>query len=144
MFKIMSSGKPNLVAGSKSLRYVSTVQSGRNYFIKFIAVGNSWDECGFYLNGGNWPFAVARIMAGSPYSDTTGLVKVKKGRTCQFMVTCTSVPNFTIGSPCFQLVEYTHSGDRYFYKVKAVGKIGQASGIYLVKSVTPGAVLKIV
>lgn len=143
-FKIMSSSKPNLVAGSKAFRYVSTVASGQNYFIEFIAIGNPWDECGFYLNGGNLPIAVARIMAGTPYSDTTGLVKVKKNKTYQFMITCTSVPNFTIGSPCFKLVGYTHSGNQYFYKVKAVGKIGQASGVYLVKSLKPEAILKIV
>ena len=143
-FKITSSSKPNLVAGSKSIKYVSTVKSGHDYFIKFIAIGKPWDECGFYLNGGNLPFAIARIMAGTPYSDTTGLVKVKKDQTYQFMITCISVPNFTIGSPCFKLVGYTHSGNQYFYKVKAIGKIGQASGVYLVESIKPDAILQIV
>lgn len=143
-FKITSSSKPKLVAGSKSFRYVSTVTSGQNYFIKFIAIGEPWDKCGFYLNGGSWPFAVARIMAGSPYSDTTGRVKVKKGQTYQFLITCTSVPNFTVGSPCFRLVGYKNSGNKYFYKVKAVGKIGQASGIYLMKTEIPAAVLEII
>jgi hypothetical protein len=144
-FKITSSGKPSLVAGSKSFRYVSTAQSGSNYFITFRATGDAWEECGFYLNGGNLPVAIARIMQGTPILDTTGLVNVKKGQTYQFMVTCTSVPNFTIGSPCFRLVGSSHSGDRYFYKVKAVGNVGQASGIYLMKTTEiPEAVLKIV
>ena len=143
-FKITSSSEPSFAAGSKSFQYVSTKQSGSNYFIKFSAVGKPGDGCGFYLDSGKRPVAIAKITAGTPHSDTTGLVKVKKGQTYQFMITYTSVPKFTIGSPSFRLVGSTHSGNRYFYKVKAVGKVGQASGIYLENPKTPVAVLKVI
>ncbi|HBG56212.1 MAG TPA: hypothetical protein DDW99_08100, partial [Ruminococcaceae bacterium] len=71
-FKITSSGRPSLAAGSKSFRYVSTARSGNDSFIRFSAVGKAGDGCGFYLNGGKKPVAVAAILADVPRSDTTG------------------------------------------------------------------------
>ena len=65
MFKITSSSKPSLAAGSKSFQYVSTVQSGHDYFIKFSAIGKAGDGCGFYLNGGKLPVAIATINSTS-------------------------------------------------------------------------------
>ena len=60
-FKITAAGKPAFGAGSSSFRLVSQSQSGNDYFFKFQAVGRPGDGCGFYLNGGKTPIAIATI-----------------------------------------------------------------------------------
>ena len=70
-FKITSSHRPLLTAGSKSFRHVSTRQSGNHYFIKFSAVGKAGDGCGFYLDDGKRPVAVARIAVKTSKAFTT-------------------------------------------------------------------------
>ena len=142
-FKITANGKPSLVAGSNSFRYVSTKRSGNNYFVKFQATGKAGNGCGFYLNENRLPIAVATITNIPFKSDTTGLVSIKKNSTYQFMITSASRPYFAIGSSAFRLVSSSSSGNRYFFKAKAVGNPGQASGAYVNYSEKPVAVLKV-
>ena len=142
-FKITANGKPSLVAGSNSFRYVSTKRSGNNYFVKFQATGKAGNGCGFYLNENRLPIAVATITNIPFKSDTTGLVSIKKNSTYQFMITSASRPYFAIGSSAFRLVSSSSSGNRYFFKTKAVGNPGQASGAYVNYSTKPVAVLKV-
>ena len=142
-FKITANGKPSLVAGSNSFRYVSTKRSGNNYFVKFQATGKVGNGCGFYLNENRLPIAVATITNIPFKSDTTGLVSIKKNSMYQFMITSASRPYFAIGSSAFRLVSSSSSGNRYFYKTKAVGNPGQASGAYVNYSAKPVAVLKV-
>lgn len=74
-------------------------------------------------------------QASSTYtSDTTGNVDVKSGETYQFKITSLNgqTPNFGIGSPsAFRLVASSQTGNDYFFKVQAVGNIGDACGIYI-------------
>jgi len=142
-FKITANGKPSLVAGSNSFRYVSTKRSGNNYFVKFQATGKVGNGCGFYLNENRLPIAVATITNIPFKSDTTGLVSIKKNSTYQFMITSASRPYFAIGSSAFRFVSSSSSGNRYFFKAKAVGNPGQASGAYVNYSEKPVAVLKV-
>ena len=142
-FKITANGKPSLVAGSNSFRYVSTKRSENNYFVKFQATGKVGNGCGFYLNENRLPIAVATITNIPFKSDTTGLVSIKKNSTYQFMITSVSRPYFAIGSSAFRLVSSSSSGNRYFFKTKAVGNPGQASGAYVNYSTKPVAVLKV-
>lgn len=66
-------------------------------------------------------------------SDTTGNVNVKAGDTYQFKITSLDgkVPTFGIGSPSFKLVASSYEGNDYYFKVQAVGNIGDACGIYI-------------
>ena len=142
-FKITASSAPSLVAGSRSFKYVSTKKSGNDYFIKFQATGRVGDGCGFYLDTGKLPVAVATITTVPFKSDTTGTVSVMKNKNYQFMITSASRPYFAIGSSAFRFVSSSSSGNRYFFKAKAVGNPGQASGAYVNYSEKPVAVLKV-
>ena len=143
-FKITSSGRPSLAAGSKSFRYVSTRQSGSNYFIKFSAVGKVGDGCGFYLNGIKRPVAVATIHADVPRSDTTGNFTVPQGGTYTFKITSSGRPSLAAGSKSFRYVSTRQSGSNYFIKFSAVGKAGEGCGFYLNGVKVPVAVANIV
>ena len=142
-FKITSSGRPSLVAGSKSFRYVSTARSGNDSFIKFSAVGKAGDGCGFYLNGGRKPVAVAAILADVPRSDTTGNFTVPQGGTYTFKITSSGRPSLVAGSKSFRYVSTARSGNDSFIKFSAVGKAGDGCGFYLNGGRKPVAVATI-
>ena len=143
-FKITSSARPTLLAGSSSFRYVSTKQSGSNYFIKFSAVGKAGDGCGFYLNGGKSPVAIASILADIPHSDTTGNFTVPQGKTYTFKITSSSKPTLVAGSSSFRYVSTKQSGSNYFIKFSAIGKAGDGCGFYLNGGKQPTAVAEII
>ncbi len=68
----------------------------------------------------------------SAKSDTGSKLTVKKGHSYQFKITATSHPKFVAGSNGVFKVAYKGSkGNNYFYKVTAIGKVGQATGFYL-------------
>ena len=78
-------------------------------------------------------------------SDTTGDVNVKAGETYQFKITSLDgkVPTFGIGSPSFKLVASSNTGNDYYFKVQAVGNIGDACGIYINSDPNKVAVLHV-
>lgn len=78
-------------------------------------------------------------------SDTTGNVSVKAGDTYQFKITSLDgkVPTFGIGSPSFKLVAQSSQGNDHFFKVQAVGNIGDACGIYINSDPNKVAVLHV-
>lgn len=78
-------------------------------------------------------------------SDTTGNVDVKAGDTYQFKITSLDgkVPTFGIGSPSFKLVAQSSQGNDHFFKVQAVGNIGDACGIYINSDPNKVAVLHV-
>lgn len=78
-------------------------------------------------------------------SDTTGNVSVKAGDTYQFKITSLDgkVPTFGIGSPSFKLVASSNTGNDYYFKVQAVGNIGDACGIYINSDPNKVAVLHV-
>lgn len=78
-------------------------------------------------------------------SDTTGNVYVKAGDTYQFKITSLDgkVPTFGIGSPSFKLVASSNTGNDYYFKVQAVGNIGDACGIYINSDPNKVAVLHV-
>ncbi len=143
-FKITSSGKPTLVAGSSSFRYVSTAKSGNDYFIKFSAVGKAGDGCGFYLDGSKSPVAIASILADIPHSDTTGNFTVPQGKTYTFKITSSSKPTLVAGSSSFRYVSTKQSGSNYFIKFSAIGKAGDGCGFYLNGGKSPVAIATII
>ena len=78
-------------------------------------------------------------------SDTTGNVYVKAGDTYQFKITSLDgkVPTFGIGSPSFKLVAQSSQGNDHYFKVQAVGNIGDACGIYINSDPNKVAVLHV-
>ena len=75
-------------------------------------------------------------------SDTTGNVDVVAGNTYQFKITSTNgaVPQFAVAGDgsIFKLVAQSNEGNDYFFKVQAVGTVGQVCGVYVNKEATPG------
>lgn len=128
-FMITSAARPTFGVGSGSFKLVSSFSSGNRYYYRVQAVGSAGQGSGFYVNGRS--IAVANIIAPVSSSDTTGTFSVKKGNTYQFMITSTGRPSFAVGSGSFKLVSSSTSGNKYYYKIQAVGNIGEGSGIYL-------------
>lgn len=60
-FKITTNGVPELKAGSPSFTLLRQHCEGNDHFFMFKAIGKPGDGCGFYLNGGSKPVAVATI-----------------------------------------------------------------------------------
>jgi hypothetical protein len=133
-FKITSlDGKePTFGVGSGSLTVTKVGKSGNDYFFKITAVGKVGDEVGVYVNGTR--STVAKITAGSSSIkvDTGAKLTVAKGKTYQFKVTASSKPTFTSGnSAVFTTAVAGQKGNDYFFKVTAVGKSGDCTGIYI-------------
>lgn len=80
-------------------------------------------------------------------SDTTGNVNVVAGGTYQFKITSTdgSVPQFAVAGDgsIFKPVAQSNEGNDYFFKVQAVGTVGQVCGVYVNKEATPVATLTV-
>lgn len=80
-------------------------------------------------------------------SDTTGNVDVVAGNTYQFKITSTNgaVPQFAVAGDgsIFKLVAQSNEGNDYFFKVQAVGTVGQVCGVYVNKEATPVATLAV-
>lgn len=80
-------------------------------------------------------------------SDTTGNVDVVAGNTYQFKITSVdgTVPQFAVANDgaVFKLVAQSNEGKDYFFKVQAVGTVGQVCGVYVNKEATPVATLTV-
>lgn len=80
-------------------------------------------------------------------SDTTGNVNVAAGNTYQFKITSVdgTVPQFAVAGDgaIFKLVAQSNEGNDYFFKVQAVGTVGQVCGVYVNKEATPVATLTV-
>lgn len=80
-------------------------------------------------------------------SDTTGNVDVVAGNTYQFKITSVdgTVPQFAVANDgaVFKLVAQSNEGNDYFFKVQAVGTVGQVCGVYVNKEATPVATLTV-
>lgn len=80
-------------------------------------------------------------------SDTTDNVNVVAGGTYQFKITSVdgTVPQFAVAGDgsIFKLVAQSNEGNDYFFKVQAVGTVGQVCGVYVNKEATPVATLTV-
>ncbi len=64
--------------------------------------------------------------------------------TYQFKLTSSTKPAFVSGSPkAFTVMFKGHTGNDYFYQIKAVGKAGQGAGFYLNGAKTPVSIATI-
>ncbi len=70
--------------------------------------------------------------------DTGAKLTVNSGKTYQFKITASTKPTFACGNGSAFKVTYVGSkGHDYFFKAKAVGKAGQATGFYVNGEKTP-------
>jgi alpha-mannosidase len=77
--------------------------------------------------------------------DTGSQLSVEVGKTYQFKITASSKPTFVCGSDAVFLVDYAGSvGNDYFFKVTAIGAVGQSAGFYVNGEKTPRTVGTIV
>lgn len=90
-------------------------------------------------------FSAASVISNTPPTisnnvkiDTGKTLTVKAGRTYRFKLTANSKPTFVSGNTkVFSVIYKGHTGNDYFYEVKAIGKIAQGAGFYLNGSKTP-------
>lgn len=85
-------------------------------------------------------------------SDTTGNLSLKQGSSYTLKITCTDKngaavkPIFTVGNSKVLKVQFLkQSGSNFYYKITAIGKVGQETGIYTaakgIEAVRQGKVL---
>ena len=89
---------------------------------------------------------VIPVAASTYASDTTGYVDIAQGNTYQFKITSLdgNVPNFGIGnSNAIALVSQSQEGNNYFFKVQAIGQVGDEVGIYINRDANKVATLRI-
>ncbi len=92
-----------------------------------------YDEDGYELD--DYEVAkcdVTALATPEAISDTTHDFSVAQGATYQFKITSTTAPVVTYGTAgVFAGVLASHTGNDYFYKITATGKVGAQTGIYL-------------
>lgn len=78
-------------------------------------------------------------------SDTGSTLSIGGGFTYQFAITSLdgNVPYFAVAGNSFKTTYVGNSGNTYYYKVTAVGKVGDAAGVYINHGATPSTVITI-
>lgn len=140
-------GMPPVVEiDSESFRAELASQEGNDYFWKVYALGSSGETCNVTVNG----TCVARLTAvsaapasGLVVSDTTAPFTVAAGGSYQFRLTADAMPSMAAGSPCFTVEYVGNDGKDWFFKVYAIGNVGDACGFYVNLAPTPVAVATI-
>jgi len=131
-FKITSTDgtEPTFTVGGSGLTVTKVGKSGNAYYYKITATGTVGTSVGVYVNGTRT--SVATITASTISIDTGATIKVKVGATYTFKVTSSTKPTFTTGnSATFAVTKTSVSGTSYYYTVKATGKAGASTGIYV-------------
>ena len=144
----------NYLAGENLGNGVATI-TAKNYSESFDVLNKGTltavveDDFGMILEEyGEAKVAVTVIpVAASTYaSDTTGYVDIAQGNTYQFKITSLdgNVPSFGIGnSNAIALVSQSQEGNNYFFKVQAIGQVGDEVGIYINRDANKVATLRI-
>ncbi len=145
-FRITSGSRPSFVVGTPGVFDVQFAgQRDQSYFYRVVPTGTAGQQAGVYVNGG--PRLLVLTVgkgAAAVASDTTAPFTVRRGGEYQFRLTAKSKPRFTAGSPGFSVSFVRREGSRWYFKVRAVGRSGQACGFYINQSKTPVAVARIV
>ena len=132
---------PAMTLGNGNFRVELASRSGNDYFFKVYVQGNAGSTCGVFVDG---QYLLTLTVGGSAVvSDTTAPFTVARGGTYQFKLTAAQRPAFVAGSPCFTVEYAGNIGNDWFYKVHAVGKVGEASGFYINGAPAPVAVATI-
>ena len=98
------------------------------------ADGNDVDEDTFC--SGECDITAIPVRKVTHISDTTKNFSLAQGASYQFKITSSdgSEPAMSVGSGSLAVTKVGKSGNAYFFKVTAVGKVGDQVGVYLDKS----------
>ena len=134
---------PFLTVDNANFRVEFASQEGNDYFFKIHAQGAAGSTAVVSVNGVSLLTATVGGSAAGVISDTTAPFTVAQGGTYQFRLTASARPSFAAGSASFTVEYAGQSGSDYFYKVHAVGNVGDGCGFYINGEAAPVAVAAI-
>lgn len=86
----------------------------------------------------------ATTTAATFKSDTGSKISVVSGKTYQFKITSTGAkPTFAVGSKNFTVKANGAKGHDYYFVVKASGKVGSQTGVYINSQKKPSTIMTI-
>ncbi len=138
-FKI--TGASSFYAGTSSVFKTEQVKRyGNDVYYKITAIGKPGQSTGFYMAAAGQPVQkVCVVTVGAAAattvlkSDTNVDFSIKQKASYQFKITAPGIKsiNFNTGTAgVFGITFVRHTGDDFIYKITAIGKPGQETGIY--------------
>ncbi len=134
---------PVMTVSNANFRVELASQEGSDYFFKIYAQGAAGSTALVSVNGTPLLTATVGGSATGVISDTTAPFTVAQGGTYQFRLTASERPSFAAGSASFTVEYAGQIGGDYFYKVHAVGNVGDGCGFYINGEAAPVAVATI-
>lgn len=131
------SGATSFYTGTSGVFAVSFVGNSGGYtYYRITAIGQPGQSAGIYMSNGTVAkkVCVATVTPIQVVSDTNADFELVPTASYQFKITApgASKVSFTAGtSGVVQVSQVKHSGNDFYYKVTAVGKAGQKTGIYV-------------
>ena len=144
-FKLTSTdgSAPVVTVSGSAFRVLTVSQDGNDFYVKIYAVGAPGSTSDVYVNGVRVATATVGSVCGGVLSDTTAPFTVRQGETYQFRLTSDTMPSMTAGSSSFTVEYAGNSGRDWFFKVHAVGEIGDGCGFYVNGAPFPVAIAHI-
>lgn len=134
---------PTLTVDGSAFRVGSVSQDGNDYYVKIYAVGAPGAAGDVRVNGVKVAEAAVGSVYGGVLSDTTAPFTVRQGEAYQFRLTSDAMPVMTAGSSSFRVEYAGNIGRDWFYKVYAVGQVGDGCGFYVNDAPFPTAIAHI-
>ena len=134
---------PTLTVDGSAFRVGSVSQDGNDYYVKIYAVGAPGAAGDVRVNGVKVAEATVGSVYGGVLSDTTAPFTVRQGEAYQFRLTSDAMPVMTAGSSSFRVEYAGNIGCDWFYKVYAVGQVGDGCGFYVNGAPFPTAIAHI-
>ena len=134
---------PVLTVNNSNFTVTLASQNGRDYFYVITCAGTPGSTAAVSVDGKYLLTATVGGSASGVVSDTTHPFTVAQGGTYQFRLTAAARPSFAAGSASFTVEYAGNSGNDWFYKVHAVGQVGDGCGFYINGEAQPVAVATI-
>lgn len=134
---------PVMTVENASFRVEFASQEGSDYFFRIVPQGAAGSTAQIFVNGVRLLTATVGGGDSAVVSDTTHPFTVAQGGTYQFRLTASERPDFAAGSPSFTVEYAGQIGSDYFFKVHAIGNVGDGCGFYINKESAPVAVATI-
>lgn len=134
---------PTLTVDGSAFCVGSVLQDGNDYYVKIYAVGAPGAAGDVHVNGVKVAEAAVGSVYGGVLSDTTAPFTVRQGEAYQFRLTSDAMPVMTAGSSSFRVEYVGNIGRDWFYKVYAVGQVGDGCGFYVNGAPFPTAIAHI-
>lgn len=122
---------PNGTATVKAVDFDSTFASENKATLVAKLLDADGDEDDSYSQAETQLTAIAKP---DYISDTNKDISVVSGKTYQFKITSSTAPRFTLGTDgIFTIAPVVHPAgtNDYYYTIKATGKVGAATGVYI-------------